>query len=777
VRYGESDERVMRMQCVPDDFQRRHDYDLFGFGEMHLHALARRTLLLLLVCSASAHAAEITVSLHAPSGDPIQGEITVSAVSNAPPRDRTLGVNGTASVSLDDGETWVVAASARGYLRSEFMLPVAKDGPKKTVDVLLWPAAHVIARIPKSSDVKKVSISYRPVDPSADPPAPTDKQDCVLNDRRVECDVPAALIDFNLHATSSASIYRWSEQLKAGDRKDLGELRFVPGASLVGHVVGPKGDVPQTVKVTLAPMFFRSTARPLDVHRTDLMFRSINAVKGFFQFEGLTPGRYEVSASSPQLVSDRIEVTVIGGAEAALNDPLVLSPPRRVDVHVSPILDPWGSPWTVQLERVDEASNLRTLVKSTVAMGGEWSSTSLAPGRYRLQIRRLPQGSWYSETFGIERDLQKWINLDLAIVRGRVRIGEKPVRGYVWFGGDHSDISIPIPTSKEGYFRANLPIPPDDHQWHEIDIVAEDPPLRRALHDVHLAQAPGDSSEYEVDLTLPERGIFGEVVDASGKPAAGVSVYAFHGKLDDGSVEVLTDAVGGFGFDGLESGDYAVRAVGSDRQSQTEHITVGEDERVHSVHLTLATKTELSGQMIGPAGPIVGGRVWILPPDRAAVAVVPTETDLEGRFRVAVAPSQPYAVVVASSPGLAFRSLRILLPTESLDLRMSSDSARLTFECADFGKAFASGFLPVVMHAGSYLPLALITAWSAEASTQMISPTTQRVTAARLEPGEYTLCYARQATVGGETVPQPMKCASGVATSGGALTLSIAYSD
>lgn len=735
-----------------------------------------KSFLLPLFITSGLHAAILTVDVTTAgaSAEPVSGTVVLTLLSNGgnalgPEHKVAVGAPGSARIDLAAG-TWSLRTDAPGHLPTVRTITVADDAH---VQIILSPAARVkgiIRRARKSDSIRALTLTYRHVHPPAPGVDGQGEVECAVRQSQFDCLAPAGTIDYNLHARAFASHYRWGEKLVAQKTVDIGAVAFLRGASLVGRVVAGTGirigNVP--VDVVLRPVGFAGAGEVAERNKLQERRTRVND-RGFFQLDGLTPGKYEVRASSAKLVSPAVDVTIIGTSEAELRAPLVLSPPTNIRVSITPPLDPHGNPWSVELSAVDSVANHRRVVQNTDAdFSGTWTGSSLVPGTYWLTVRRGPQASWYFEELEIAEDRELAIDIPAAKVSGRVTRGGEPVEGFLWFGGDRGAVSIPVRTRKDGTFDAVLPRMPDD-TWPEIDVVSDDPPLRRALYGVKLEREDSGSDSYDLSIALPNRGVFGQVRKGE-QAVAHATVFLASDDLQR-MVDLETRPDGGYGFDGLAPGGYTVRAVAGDRRSKSVGIVLSEGDQVQTVDLELLDLGQLTGRLVAAGRPIAAGRVWAVPADRAAAAVTPTETSLDGTFSIPVPAGARHMAIVASAPGFGLSYADTALPLDDVELDITTDAATLDLQVADADTQFGRGLLPVLIHRGTFLPVALAAAFSGTAERSH-DENVQR-TRFGVEPGEYMLCYARQVDGGGETRIESERCARGIATAGGVLSLKI----
>ncbi|MHB0968962.1 MAG: carboxypeptidase regulatory-like domain-containing protein [Thermoanaerobaculia bacterium] len=693
------------------------------------------------------------------------------AAADANDRTRSLRVPGEASFDVSLGQ-WLLSIQAPGYLSTSRSVVVA-NANETNVHIALVPATKVDGTIKAGkgeSAIDALTLSYRFVNLPSEGALEAGTIDCSVSKSGFECHAPTGVLDYNLHAPGRASYYRWGETLVAGKTTHLGPIALVPGASLVGRVIADRavklGVTP--IEIVLAPRGFAAAGALAD--RQKLHERRTKAnKKGFFQFDGLPPGNYDVRAQSGDLISHSVEVSIVQTFEAELRNPLVLAPRKRLRVSISPPLDPSGNAWTVEFSALNRLANYRSLVKKTQAdMAGSWAAPDLVPGEYLINVRQEPQASWFSKIVEVSDDDEILIEVGQTKVSGRVSRAGVPVQAILWFGGDRSSVSVPVRTDSNGDYSAVLPTVEND-TWAEIDVVAENPPLRRALHDIKLSTRSDSQEGFLLDIDLPDRGIFGQVTDGA-SVVEGAQVFLARDDLKR-VIDVMSDQNGNYGFDGLEPGGYSVRAIWGDRRSKSVQVDLTESDKGEVVDLRMEDQGELPGRLVSSGRPIGAGRVWALPPDRMAGIVAPTATAVDGTFVLHVPTDATYAALVASAPGFGLSFGRYALPATSVELQITADAAVLEIEARDFEGQRARGLLPVLVHRGTYLPVGLAAAFSGTAEVSQVDGAQK--TRVAVEPGEYSVCFARQVAGPNETLLQPEKCATGAAMPGSVLTLSV----
>lgn len=694
-----------------------------------------------------------------------------AAASDATERTRSVRIPGEASFDVQPGQ-WLLRIDLPGYLSTSRSLIVA-SGKETTERVALVPSTKVDGTIRLSKGdaaIDVLTLSYRFVALPSEGMLAAETIDCVLKKSEFECLAPSGTLDYNLHARGHASIYRWGETLVAGKTTHLGPITLIRGASLVGRVIPDRGVRigASPIEVVLAPIGFAAVGALADRQKLHERRTKANA-KGFFQFDGLPPGQYQVRAQATNLISHSREISIVDTFEAELRDPLVLAPPKRLGVTISPSVDPSGLPWTVELWALNSLANYRHLVKKTQAdVTGAWTATDVVPGEYMINVRREPQASWFSKIVEITDDDEILVDVGLAKVSGRVTRDGEPVQAFLWFGGDRSTVSIPVRTGPDGEYSTVLPTV-EDNTWREIDVAADAPPIRRALYDVKLTKAGDSSDTFIFDIDLPARGIFGQVTDKD-SAVAGAQVFLARDDLKR-TIDVDSRQDGSYAFDGLEPGGYSVRAMLGNRRSKAVHIVLTESDKGQPVDLPLLDLGTVTGRLVSAGRAIGAGRVWAIPPDRYAAAVIPTETSVDGSFSLTVPAEATHAAFVAVAPGFGLSFGDLAMPTSDIELQITSHAATLEVEALDSKAQLSRGLLPIVIHRGTFMPVGLAASLSGTAEVSEAGGVHK--TRLAVEPGEYSVCFARQIPSSGETLLQTEKCVAGTAISGAVLTLRV----
>jgi hypothetical protein len=648
-------------------------------------------------------------------------------------------VPGIVSVDVGENETAYVTVDVPGFW-SETQVVTRAMGPGLAIG--LWPAVVVAGQLTSDGGaISKLRLEWQPSRSRGSDDPPRGQTSCDFEHQGFRCLIPAGDLDFSLRAEGYIPKYWWNEKLQTDNERHLGKLKFMPGASVSGMVdLAPK-EGPKNSEISLSLIPATDSGRFKDDPRRALTAsRTVPNKRGFFQFLGIAPGSYTLSATASGYASEELEIEVVARLEARLREPIVLRPPRSMTVTIDPSTDPWGRPWNLKLARYTSDSDMTSYTtevdRATVPTAGVWKSRPLPRAKYRLTIGRVPQGEWFSTDVELHEDLAIQATIPLTKIRGTVRLGEKPVQGVVWFGGEHGEVSIPVAVREDGTFRTILPRPEND-LWPEVDVVAKKPMIRRMLTDVSLKVEPGDEAAI-LDIRLPSRAIFGEVVDASGR-AIPASVFAKYESGSDAVSQFDTDESGTFSWEGLEAGVLHLRAETSQASSETSTpVVLPEEESETAVYVRLVVKQDelLAGKVVSDLGSVAGARLAIQQRNAIPNLLLHMETDMTGQFLMHVRPGTATVDAVVSAPGFAARMITLDTQDAETVVRLERSGGMLVLDLPAQearsnrihlirgGLAWAPGHLAFALGEGMQN--------SAEDRVQLIIP--------KIEAADYSLC-------------------------------------
>jgi hypothetical protein len=358
---------------------------------------------------------------------------------------------------------------------------------------------------------------------------------CRQEGERWRCPLPAGRLDLRIAAAGFIPQYLWDVGIAPGKLTSLGPLALARGSSLVGRVEAANGApiAPSCRVELLASGLVLLHAE--DPRRTGIRSAKVGA-RGFFQLDGVAPGSYALAASQPGFATTTLlPVVVEKDRETQLAQPLVLTPPLRLEVELTPALDPWGQPWRVVLMRKELAlAKLREAAAGPSA-DGRFSRRGLDPGLYFLDVRDSQGASFLSEDVDLASDRTLVREIPLVLVEGTVSKGESPFATRLGFFTGSRSTAIRMDSDAKGRFTGFLP---REGRWRLYL-----PEFRRTLRVV-VERAKGARSA-KLDVIIPDRRLAGEVVDENSMPVPGALVTA-EGFVADDAPAVQSDGKGTF---------------------------------------------------------------------------------------------------------------------------------------------------------------------------------------------------------------------------------------
>lgn len=589
--------------------------------------------------------------------------------------------------------------------------------------------------------------------------------DCTMRKQMVSCPVVALPVDLRLSTDGLAPHYAWSLSVAPGTARNLGEVTFEAGASLSGYVRYPSAGQSGLgrVVIELEPES-RAKLTEADEDRTALVSMQARPTKnGFFQFRGVRPGGYRLTAISGTRRSPAVNVTIHPDIEAQLKAPLVLQEPFSLNVIVVPPVDPWNKPWVVTLERHSGTPNQVDPVTTGAALPmGSWSASGLTAGRYAVKVGRETPGTWLNREIDLDHETQLVLSMDLVKVVGKVLLGERPLTGaWVWFGGEDGGIAVPVLVRENGEFRVQLPRQ-ENHVWKRVEVIAEQPNVRAILEDVRV-EPVGDGDIARVTLQVSDRGLHGQVVDARGEPVMQPVTVNVTRPDSDVFLQILTGKQGEFSLHGVETGTIQLRAVTKGAESAPLVMTIEEQQKeAPFVELRLQSKRTVRGVIRSRFGAIAGARITAIPDQRATNLSYPLTSDFEGKFEAHLNAASAVLTLSVAAPGYAYRFFRTGAPDDPLVVDVDHVGGHLVFEFAsDLEK---SGMVPVFFHGGAYDGLRALAFRAGEDAEHTEELT--RIAIPLAEPGEYTACWKSRdewlALIEGKLPAKPEgRCAAG----------------
>lgn len=699
------------------------------------------------------------------------------------PRTDSLWAPGSEEITLTKG-VWWLHLEGNGMWALPQQVHVGEKQSAIKIDV--WPAGTVKGRVrvPRGEAMpKEVLIKFGPQpipykersreDLLAGRQAaeePKGIQRCHVVERGFECRLPAKNLDLRIRAEGFITHYRWGVGIHSTAVLDLGELKLVRGASVVGNVVTHDGSpLTNAAKLTLQPAGLASPLREEQDPRSQLTVREepVND-RGFFHFDGVKPGQYLLTASQEPYGPATVTVTVLEHREAALREPLVLAPPESISVLIEPPVDPDGQPWHLFLLRRDYyRSRAEAVVDEEVPVDGWWEREGLTAGTYVLMLKRPGGDPWVSQSVELGETIMP-IRLEVTAVRvaGQVTLGDEPLSATIWYGTRFGMERVTLHTMEEGEYSGLLPRP---GEW-VVEVESTNPRVHRKIRNVEVRRPKGDGPAV-VNIELPDTAVHVRVVDEAGQPKRDAIVDA--SPMGDHllvQVWALTDEAGEAEFRGLAPGPHQLMARAGQMQSEAHLLMVAEEWEPPPVTLTVREKRSLRVRVVSAIGPVPGARLVMLPVEPAVARGRTVITDANGEVEYPL-PGETRAVRFwLRPPGFAYRTgVMELDDGDYLEFKVSQSGGTLEVAAPDY--TLYSDYHPSIIHNGA------ATGWPdllQMASESGRSEGLNQLVVPDVEPGEYSLCWNEMLGRRTPAAPPRERCSQGTLLPLGRLALTLA---
>jgi hypothetical protein len=720
-----------------------------------------------LVATSSSADIRILLNTHG-SAKPVGGKLFLHPGSAPQSTKIPIDITGTeANVRLSNG-TWQVRGEIPGYFVESRAFTIATDN--ETIDVSAWPATPVTGslKVPEGEKVPDLlELRWLPVDEKTGPPAGAIY--CPLDaEGKWQCEAPIGKLDLRARAKGYLTLFRWAATLNAEQPFVWGQAKLERGASIIGWVALAKTTRtrPEDIRVVLRPV---ASAQGQQGTRAGL-FAAVPNSRGFFEFRGVAPGPYIVSAEAPgPLVSENIELKVLRNTEVELTAPLTLDRLHKVQMRVTPSKPPSADQWRMTLYSIEQNHHQTVVARTNVEPTGEWDSPGLRPGVYAIYVGVGQSGSFARREFTVgNTDSDITINIPLTRVHGSVKLGDKALPSTLWIGGKHGSPAIPLSADESGNYSGDVSFAPDD-EW-VVTVDSENPRIERTLKKKPSTQ---DDGTLLLDLVIPRTGVHGVVVDQKGNPISRSIVDIGTPDAAQSVVQTHGDANGNFELFGLTSGSYTITAKTFDgRASKLTKFSL-EDDSLADLKLVVEGQPTLSGRVIANGNPIPSAALTFIPTDANVVFLPTGRTDANGEFNLKLPPGASAGNLIVATTGFPFKMFHLPIPDQSIVIDVDSIGGTLDADVLPF-VSDENTIQTFIVHRG------------AEVNAQFVALATGvRVTAGTegrvhivhplMEPGEYALCaaYMRELPALRSGLLAKGRCSSGVLAPYGSLKLAV----
>jgi len=670
------------------------------------------------IAAAPLHANEVSIAFSKPPTSPVTVELRhvtrVSDLAGPAAVVRQTVLDAPVVVDLAPG-TWAIDVRGAGVWHAQQTFVVSSDHTDVMANI--WPAAIVRGRLDVEGSKEAVVLraSFAPSDGAA---APVGTVDCNEEKREFECKLPAAALDTRLRIRGYVTKFFWNQNLAAAKSVDVGTLRYVRGAVLLGRV-----EIAPEVPIAMREVRISATPANADEAAKKIAIATPAESRGFFNVDGLPPGRYEVVAIGKKYRSRPISVVVLPGLTAEMRDVLSVEAPKTLHVAVTPPLDPAGKPWQVTISQHLSEHHVEPISGSRANASGEWSSPAIYAGTYQLTVAAFDGSRWFiDDVLTGDADMTRNIDLTAQHVNAIVTLGGKPLRGTVSLAAGVSSISFD--TDDAGTWHGVLPTSAE--KW-DANVTSDTPPVRRSMRGLTLKHGT-DSRDAELRIDLPLNAIMGTVARKDGQPIDNALVRI---SGVEGLQSVNVEADGSFFAAGLGAGHYTVSATAFLMDSPAVDVAIDDGSVPDPIRLVLDNSTKIHGQVMSHFGAVAGAQVVVASTDVPQSVSQINTSDEKGEFSTVVAPGAHEIDVFVAAPGFALKFFHTHIRDGALLIGVDQRGGRVTVAAPHDGDRRH----PYLVHNGMWYPAdVLVGAYAQEASGQVIIPS--------IDPGAYSLCTA-----------------------------------
>lgn len=722
----------------------------------------------------------VVVRLHSQVSVAPSAVALVATTPSAPgsKREATCPLSGVCSLDLPVGEPWTMAVAAPGYwANTRTIVPTLPEPLATGLD--LWPTTSVTGRFGLPDGEKGVPSATLRFQPSSSAPSSEGREEgevvCQVGATGWTCDVPVGMWDVRIRAKGFVSHYRWDLHLAEGQPLNLGVLPLRRGGSIVGYLRAFDGaSITKACRVMAVHEGVGKSLDPNEAKRTKLMFAPAEVrSNGFFHVEGLPPGTYVLGAMHPTYALTRVfPIAVAENAETELRLPVVLEAPLQLHLRIRPEQSPDGQAWSAALmEEGLQPDRLRPLGPPQICQAGAVDWDGLSEGSYFVEVSDSRGSQWARKRIDLAPGtVDQELEIPQVHVTGTVRLGAKPIAGTLVFGGRWGELRIAAESNDDGRYSCTIP---RAGVW-KVSVSAGSPTtFHREGVQVDVPVQTQGQGPAEVDILLPDNSVSGLVVSMAGNPEPRALVKALDLRTDSLTIgEVRTDSDGSFRLVGVPAGNLNLTALANGLSSGQVPVQIEEGRSLSGVTLRLRSKQGLEGTVTGPAGPVFGARVVVLPIGQ--VYGDEAQTDPSGRFTVNLPEQSSSAVVVVMASGYALHWSRVALQArQSISITLERWGGTVRPKARDKEAITSRESTFFLVYNGSALGLNFLVGWLAANGVQPGDLWDHGFP--QMPAGTYSLCRVRNESVGGVLLgglpTEP--CAAGLLSQGGELVLAV----
>lgn len=693
-----------------------------------------------------------------------------------------VSVPGEARLRLAAGAVWRLELASERYWSGAAQ--VGPEAGEAVVELRAHPAGRVVVALeaPPGGELPEGPALARARSREAPPAFATATLPCDREGLRLECRVPARPLDLRIKLPGYAGLYFWDLLAPPGEETRLGRVALVAGGSIVGHAVRGEDDAPIVGALVRLTPERTSPAMTPELLRAEREAPTVRTnARGFFQFTGLDPGRFQLAASDDEgREGSQGGLELPRGSELEIARPLRLSPPVELLVRVRPPQPPLGDRWSVELSKEILPGSRERGSRHAVGRDGAARIAGVGPGRYLLLLLD-PAGSRLAfREVSVPDETEVDLEVDWVEVEGRITLGDEPLAADLWFGGRTGGSRVPMLADEAGRFQGALP---REDLWR-IDVSAPAAGVERRLEGIRVARR-ADGLPTHLTLRLPDTRVRGVVLDSRGR-AIEAAVVSVAPVSENTSFFVRSESEGRFALRGLAEGAVLLSAEGvteADGAASSAPILVqvAESGSVPAeVELVLRAERKLRGRMVDLQGHAVVGALIQASALRAGrhatLRLTHGATGPDGRFELSIPRETDEVLLYAGARGGALSVRRLAAPFDQ-ELTLVSEprggdlllrfAAPLRFDDPE-------ARIPVLFRDGVLVPPGVYLAW---AQAHRADPgVSDEIRIPRLAAGGYTICRVEPAEraqlelAPGSFAPGP-KCRSGFLPADGVLEI------
>lgn len=559
---------------------------------------------------------------------------------------------------------------------------------------------------------------------------------------------PRTRLDLRFAFPGAAPVYRWgleppAEAVNTSSTLPLGNLILHPGASLIGWARQRNDELPIAGAKVVALPVASAEHEMLPLHT----WKSSTDGRGFFQLHGLEPGTYQLEISAAGQIPQVLEAVELAPRTETVLGVVLLDAPIRLSVEIEPPSYPGGDPWTLDVSPVRRLPG-EDRMRIRVGEDGNGQITSLRPVDYYVTVRTAEGEELLFERHHLVGDTRLSLVVPLVEVEGTLRLGGEPLSATIELqtgAGDRVELTSNEDGELAGWMRRpERPTVSARVKWREGR------ELRERTVQV-LASIEDNAVELHVDL--PAGAVYGEVVDAEGKPKSRFRVIAT--PADEASVFTRihgeTDDSGRFHLTGLASERYFLQAGGNGAPTSDVVLSdLSDGVPVDDVRLVVWPTRELVLQVTSMGRPVAGATVALAALGRLPVSLE-SRTDGRGDANFDIPEAVERAVVTVFAPSRLLWSGCLPIEGERLPLALPAPpGGTLTISLAGRNDlpTIPGGRDVLLTGDGGFVPYGVFLHWNrlrnASHGIENDGPSVvQSLQLPALAPGGYALTWSR----------------------------------